>query len=119
MQSFPSGCSEQESHEAAFLIFALHDKTSDRMTYAVIAGSEAETSLTSVVIELSLAVGEMKNAVGKLSSQAEAQTRALKEIRDLIIGARAILKFIGAVVGFLGLATLLKWWPIIHKVLMS
>jgi hypothetical protein len=71
-------------------------------------------ALTSAVIELAGVVGELKNAVNSLSNQGEAQTRELKEIRDQITGARAILRFIGIVVGFVGLATILKWWPVIH-----
>lgn len=66
-------------------------------------------ALTSAVIELAGVVGELKNAVNSLSTQSEAQTRELKEIRDQVTGAKAILKFIGVVVGFVGLATILKW----------
>lgn len=76
-------------------------------------------SLTSAVIELSMAVGELKNAVSTLSSQGEAQTRELREIREQIIGAKAIAKFIAAVAGFIGIATIVKLWPIIHAWFVS
>ena len=64
--------------------------------------------LTSAVFDFSMAVGELKNAVTTLSSQGEAQTRELREIRDQIIGARAIVKFIGAIATFVGLAIIVK-----------
>jgi hypothetical protein len=56
-----------------------------------------------------MAVGELKNAVGTLSTQTATQTQELREIRDLIVGVKAILWFIGAIAGFVGLATILKW----------
>jgi len=70
--------------------------------------------LTSAVIDLSMAVGELKNAVSTLSSQGEAQTKELKEIRDQIVGAKAIARFIAWVAGFIGIATIIKLWPVIH-----
>src|SRR5208282_6748340 len=69
--------------------------------------------LTSAVIDLSMAVGELKNAVSTLSTQGEAQTKELREIHDQITGAKAIAKFIAWIAGFIGVATFIKLWPVI------
>jgi hypothetical protein len=71
--------------------------------------------LTSAVFELSMVVGELKNAVSTLSAQQQTQTEELKEIRDQIIGAKAIAKFIAAVASLIGLATILRLLPVIHS----
>jgi hypothetical protein len=77
-------------------------------------GTGGGDPLTTVVFDLSMAVGELKNAVGALSSQGETQTRELREIRDIVTGFKAIAWFIAVVVAALGL---LKFWPAIHKLL--
>lgn len=69
--------------------------------------------LTSAVIDLSMAVGELKNAVNMLSVQGLAQTQELKEIRDQITAAKSV-KFIAWIAGFIGVATIIRLWPIIR-----
>ena|SRR5271166_3888001 len=71
--------------------------------------------LTSAVIDLSMAVGELKNAVATLSAQQHTQTEELREIRDQVVGAKAIAKFIAAVAGLIGVATIIKLLPVIRS----
>jgi hypothetical protein len=66
-----------------------------------------------------MAVGELKSEVRTLSTQGQDQTKELREIRDQIIGARAIIKLIAWMVTLVGIGTIVKLWPIIHGWLVS
>ncbi|MGD1028709.1 hypothetical protein [Candidatus Binatus soli] len=70
--------------------------------------------LTSAVFDLSMAVGELKNAVATLSAQGQDQTKELRKISGEITGAKAIAKFVASVAAFIGVATIIKLWPVIH-----
>jgi hypothetical protein len=66
-----------------------------------------------------MAVGELKNEVGRFSTQGQDQTKELREIRDQITGAKAIIKFIAWMVALVGVGTIVKLWPVIHGWLLS
>jgi len=61
-----------------------------------------------------MAVGELKNAVATLSAQGQDQTKELRKISGEITGAKAIAKFVASVAAFIGVATIIKLWPVIH-----
>lgn len=72
--------------------------------------------LTTVVFDLSMAIGELRSAVATLSNQAQTQTDELRKIRDIVTGLKAIGWFLAIIATGAGL---LRFWPAIQRFFLS